>query len=130
MRTRHGPVILGDPESGSGVAFSHPGTNSGTPWANTLLGLLRARNADEVEKSLRDWTEPVNNFVYADRNGEFGYRYRGRIPIRSMSNAWRPIDGSGNEHEWGDEIPFEEMPATRNPAAGWVVTCNQRIVGD
>ena len=47
-----------------------------------------------------------------------------------MSNAWRPIDGSGNEHEWGDEIPFEDMPATRNPAAGWVVTCNQRIVGD
>ena len=82
-----------------------------------------------MEESLRDWTEPVNNFVYADRNGEFGYRYRGRIPIRSMSNAWRPIDGSGNEHEWGDEIPFEEMPATRNPAAGWVVTCNQRIVG-
>ena len=129
VRTRHGPVILGNPENGSGVAFSHPGTNSGTPWANTLLGLLRARTADEVEESLRDWTEPVNNFVYADRKGEFGYRYRGRIPIRSMSNAWRPIDGSGSEHEWGDEIPFEEMPATRNPAAGWVVTCNQRIVG-
>ena len=130
VRTRHGPVILGDPKNGSGVAFSHPGTNSGTPWANTLLGLLRARNADEIEESLRDWTEPVNNFVYADRDGEFGYRYRGRIPIRSMSNAWRPIDGSGNEHEWGDEIPFEDMPATRNPAAGWVVTCNQRVTGD
>ncbi len=130
VRTRHGPVILGNPENGGGVAFSHPGTNSGTPWANTLLGLLRARNADEVEESLRDWTEPVNNFVYADRSGEIGYRYRGRIPIRSMSNAWRPIDGSGDEHEWGEEIPFEEMPATRNPSAGWVVTCNQRVVGD
>ena len=130
VRTRHGPVILGNPENGSGVAFSHPGTNSGTPWANTLIGLLRAHNADEVEESLRDWTEPVNNFVYADRNGEIGYRYRGRIPIRSMSNAWRPVDGSVNEHEWSKEIPFEEMPATRNPTAGWVVTCNQRIVGD
>ena len=65
VRTRHGPIILGNPENGSGVAFSHPGTNRGTPWANTLLGLLRARSADEVEESLRDWTEPVNNFVYA-----------------------------------------------------------------
>ena len=129
-RTRHGPIILGNPQNGSGVAFSHPGTNSGTPWANTLLGLLRARNADGVEESLRDWTEPVNNFVYADRDGEFGYRYRGRIPIRSMSNAWRPIDGSGTEHEWRGEIPFEHMPATRNPATGWVVTCNQRVTGD
>ncbi len=129
VRTRHGAVIAGNVWEGSGVVFSHPGTNGGTPWANTLLGLLRAKDAEEVEESLRDWTEPVNNFVYADTAGEFGYRYRGRIPIRSISNAWRPVDGSGKEHEWSREIPFEEMPAVRNPATGWVVTCNQRVTG-
>ena len=124
VRTRHGPVVAGDPEAGHGLAFSHPGTNSGTPWANTLCDLLAARCADEAEEALRDWTEPVNNFVYADVHGEFGYRYRGRIPIRSRANAWVPVPGWTGEHEWRGRIGFEELPNARNPAAGFVVTCN------
>ncbi len=124
VRTRHGPIIAGDPRAGFGIAFSHPGTNSGTAWADTLHDLLVARSADEAEEALREWTEPVNNFVYADVHGAFGYRYRGRIPLRSMANAWVPVPGWTGEHEWRGRIPFEEMPSARNPEAGFVVTCN------
>ena len=127
VATRHGPVIAGDPHAGHGLAFSHPGTNSGTPWANTLYDLLRARSADEAEEALRPWTEPVNNFVYADVHGEFGYRYRGRIPIRPMANAWTAAPGWDGQHEWQGNIPFDDMPQTRNPSAGYVVTCNQGV---
>ena len=124
VRTRHGPIIAGDPQAGYGIAFSHPGTNNGTAWANTLHDLLVARSADEAEEALREWTEPVNNFVYADVHGAFGYRYRGRIPLRSMTNAWVPVPGWTGEHEWRGWIPFDEMPSARNPEAGFVVTCN------
>ena len=124
VRTRHGPIVAGDPYAGHGLAFSHPGTNSGTAWANALYELLIAKSADEVEAALTEWTEPVNNFVYADVDGEFGYRYRGRIPLRSMHNAWLPVPGWRGEHEWHGQIPFAEMPHARNPAAGFVVTCN------
>ena len=124
VRTRHGPVIAGDPHAGQGIAFSHPGTRSGTAWPNTLYELLLARSADEAEAALVEWTEPVNNFVYADVHGEFGYRYRGRIPIRAMANAWTPVPGWTGEYEWQGQIPFEEMPNARNPDAGYVVTCN------
>ena len=127
VATRHGPIIAGDPHAGHGLAFSHPGTNSGTPWANTLYDLLLARSADEAEEALRPWTEPVNNFVYADVHGDYGYRYRGRIPIRPMANAWAAVPGWDGEHEWQGTIPFEDMPQTRNPAAGYVVTCNQGV---
>lgn len=124
VRTRHGPIVAGNPEAGYGVAFSHPGTNSGTAWTNTLHDLLLARSANEAEQALKDWTEPVNNFVYADVRGEFGYRYRGRIPVRSMANAWIPVPGWTGGHEWRGRIPFEELPNARNPEAGFVVTCN------
>lgn len=124
VRTQHGPVVAGDPAAGHGLAFSHTGTNSGTPWLDTVRGLLLARSADQAEEALRAWTEPVNNFVYADINGEFGYRYRGRIPVRSMSNAWAPVPGWSGEHEWRGQIPFEDLPQARNPQAGFVVTCN------
>ncbi|MDE0191835.1 MAG: penicillin acylase family protein [Gammaproteobacteria bacterium] len=124
VRTRHGPIIAGDPERGQGIAFSHTGTQSGTAWPNTLYKLLIAKTADEAEEALREWTEPVNNFVYADVHGDFGYRYRGRIPVRTMANAWTPVPGWSGEHEWQGRIPFEEMPNARNPQPGFVVTCN------
>ena len=124
VRTRHGPIVAGDPGAGHGIAFSHTGTNTGTSWANTLYELLVAKSADETEEALREWTEPVNNFVYADVHGEFGYRYRGRIPRRSMANAWAPVPGWTGEHEWNGQIPFDELPNARNPDAGYVVTCN------
>lgn len=124
VRTRHGPIIAGDPAGGHGIAFRHTGTDSGTAWANTVYDLLVARTANEAEEALREWTEPVNNFVYADIHGEFGYRYRGRIPVRSGANGWAPVPGWTAEHEWQGQIPFEELPHARNPEAGFVVTCN------
>jgi penicillin amidase len=127
VTTQHGPIIAGDPSQGTGLAFSHTGTRSGTPWLDSVYRLLLARSADEAEEALREWTEPVNNVVYADVHGEFGYRYRGRIPLRSMSNAWRPVPGWTGEHEWQGQIPFADMPHIRNPEAGYVVTCNHGV---
>jgi penicillin amidase len=129
VRTRHGPIIAGDPAGGHGIAFCHTGTNSATAWVNTIYELLVATSADEAEESLREWTEPVNNFVYADVHGEFGYRYRGRIPLRTMENAWSPVPGWTGEHEWDGQIPFGELPHARNPEAGFVVTCNNAPTG-
>ncbi len=124
VRTRHGPIIAGDPTGGHGIAFRHTGTETGTPWANTIHELLVAKNADEAEEALREWTEPVNNFIYADIHGEFGYRYRGRIPVRAAANGWVPVPGWTRDHEWHGQIPFDELPRARNPDAGFVVTCN------
>jgi penicillin amidase len=130
VTTQHGPIIAGDPHTGAGLALSHTGTQHGTPWPDCVHRLLLATSADEAEEALREWTEPVNNFVYADIHGEFGYRYRGRIPLRPMANAWRPVPGWTGEHEWHGQIPFEELPHLRNPVAGYVVTCNNGVTTD
>ncbi len=127
VATQHGPIIAGNPDTEWGLAFCHTGTQTGTPWPDSVYQLLVARSADEVEAALREWTEPVNNFVYADTQGAFGYRYRGRIPLRSMANAWRPVPGWTGEHEWHGLIPFEDLPHIRNPPAGFVVTCNNGV---
>jgi penicillin amidase len=127
VATHHGPIIAGKPHAGTGLAFSHTGTSKGTPWADSVYELLTARSADEAEEAMREWTEPVNNVVYADVHGAYGYRYRGRIPLRPLANGWAPVPGWTGEYEWTGQIPFEAMPQTRNPSAGYVVTCNQRV---
>jgi penicillin amidase len=37
------------------------------------------------------------------------------------------VPGWTGEHEWNGQIPFAEMPQTRNPQAGYAVTCNQCV---
>ena len=91
VSTPHGPIVAGSPSSGSGLAFRHTGTQSGTPWMNTVYQLLHAKNADEIEAAVADWTEPVNNFVYADVHG-------GK-PCARRSNGYLEIDRESHSQE-------------------------------
>ena len=79
--TEHGPVYT------DGYAFCGPSTVLGDLGFAALLPLLRARSADEVDRALDLWVEPVNNAVIADREGRVRYRLAGRVPVRT-DGAW------------------------------------------
>ena len=73
--------------------------------------------------------------MYCDTNGEFGYRLRGRVPIRRDADkddagTWVPVPGYISDHEWERLIPPNELPSVRNPQNGYAVTCNQKITTD
>ena len=128
IKTRNGYMISENINSGYGIVFSHTGTNSGTKWADCLYSILRVKNSEELISSLEEWTEPVNNFVYADTSGSFGYKLRGKIPIRDNANHIGLVKGWEEKYRWEGLIPFKEMPKSSNPDTGFVVTCNQRVV--
>ena len=44
-----------------------------------------------------------------------------------MANAWLPVPGWTGEYEWQGAIPFAEMPRSRNPETGYIITANNRI---
>lgn len=127
--THHGPVVLGDPGSGHAIAFRYTATAAPDRTFDALLPMLRATSADQLEGAMRSWVDPVNNFVFADVHGAIGYRTRGQVPIRPMANAWVPVPGWDGAHEWQSVIPFEEMPAVRDPATGFVATANSKVAG-
>lgn len=128
--TRHGPVIAGDPESGYGIAFRYTSTDGPNPTAQCLQRMLRAGGVDELDEALRDWVDPSNNFVSIDVHGNIQYLNRGRLPVRSMANAWLPVPGWSDEYEWRGFVPFEELLRSRNPDTGYIVTANNKIAGD
>ena len=92
--------------------------------------MLRSTGVDEHDESMRDWVDPCNNFVFVDVHGEISYLTRGKVPVRSEANAWTPVPGWTGDHEWTGTVPFEEMPRARSPETGYIVTANNRIVGD
>ncbi len=128
--TRHGPVIVGDPSSGHALAARYSSTERPNTGFRSLLPMLKARNIDELDESMRNWVDPCNNLVMADVDGNIGYLMRGKVPIRSRVNGWLPVPGWTGRHEWEGYIPFEEQPRSRNPDTGYVITANNRIVGD
>ena len=128
--TRHGPVISGDPEVGTGLAFKYTATDGAKAWADTIPKMLMSRSCDELGESMRGWVDPCNNFLMADVHGNIGYLSRGEIPIRSRANALLPVPGWTGEHEWQGSIPFEEMPRSMNPEPGYFATCNNRTVDE
>ena len=130
VKTHHGPIISGDPDRGWGIALADPGSIDATPWVDAALDAMKCKNADEFEQALSGWTDRVNNYPYADVHGNFGYALKGRIPIRDAVNGWGPVEGWSGAYEWQGFIPDDELPRSRNPETGWVVTCNQRVVGD
>ena len=129
VATHHGPVVIGDPRHGHAIACAYTAIMSLNSTFDAFVPMLKARNADELEQAMRPWAEPVNNLVFADVDGRIGYRARGQVPIRSMINAWVPVPGWTGAHEWRGVIPFEEMPALRDPETGFIATANSRIAG-
>ena len=128
--THHGPLISGSPQQGAGLAFKYTATEGPSAWPDILWQMLRVKDADELVESMRNWVDPCNNFLLADVHGNSGYLCRGRIPIRSMANAWLPVPGWTGEHEWRGQIPFDELPRSLNPDVGYIATANNRPVGD
>jgi penicillin amidase len=131
--TRHGPVIA--------PLIPQPGKEEEQltlRWialeprriVRSILDLNRARDWSTFRQALQFWSAPALNFVYADVDGHFGYALGGHIPIRPNGDGRLPVPGWINGYEWSGLIPHALLPHVLDPPCGFVVTANNRIVGD
>jgi penicillin amidase len=128
--TRHGPVLSDVEErSGSRVLAMRWTAHDVSNEFRALIGMNRARNAAEFLHALRDFTNPHQNVVFADTEGEFGYWMAGRIPVRRSGDGLLPAPGWTGEYDWERYLEWDEHPHVLNPADGFVVTANNRQVG-
>jgi penicillin amidase len=96
---------------------------------SVFLRLNRAQNWKEFCDALRPYGGATQNFVYADKEGHIGWHIAGAIPIRRRGDGSMPYDAASKEGDWIGTIPFDELPYLFDPANGFIVTANQRIVG-
>ncbi len=128
--TVHGPVVS-DLMNGGGEAISMRWTGfERTCEPEAFVGINKASNWQEFKEALRQFGLPAQNFVYADTAGNIGYWAAGTIPLRSEEQALLPVPGWTGENEWKGFVRFEELPHLFNPKEGYIVTANNRVVGD
>mgnify|MGYP000855245668 FL=1 len=126
--TRHGPVI-----SGLFGAIRQRLALQSTALmpcaaARGWLLLNRAAGWDDFVQAMRCIGTPPLNIAYADVDGNIGYWNTGTLPVRSSGRGDVPSRGWTGEGDWVGTIPFEEMPHAKNPARGFLVSCNHTLV--
>ena len=129
--TRHGPLISDvTDERGHALALRWPALDPGDTTMNAFLAINYARNWDDFTAAMRDYIGPSQNFVFADRAGNIGYFGPGHIPVRAKGDGTTPVPGWTDAYAWTGWIPFEQLPHAYNPADGYVVTANNKVVPD
>ena len=127
--TVHGPLLNG--------VISQLTAPSALSWTalqpgrllSAVISVDRAKDWAGFHAALADWSVPGQNFVYADTAGNIGYQATGDWPVRAKGTGLVPVDGSSGDYDWTGLVPYAEMPSVLNPAQGYVVTANNRVVG-
>ncbi len=129
--TRHGPLISDvSGKAAAPLALRWTALDDGDTTADAFLDMAYAANWEEFTEALSAYVGPSQNIVYADRDGNIGYFAAGRIPIRAKGDGTVPVPGWNSEYEWESWIPFDELPHVFNPAEGYIVTANNKVVPD
>ena len=98
--------------------------------AGAFYRISKASNWQEFQEALKLFAVPAQNFVYADVDGNIGYRTGGRLPIRKTKGPTLPFPGWTDEYDWKGFVPFDQMPHVFNPPEGFVATANNKIIDD
>ena len=122
-RSVQGPVIA----VAGGKAYAFANTTFGNEISSfeAWSSLGRIRNFKEFRKQV---SQVAYNFnvMYADAEGNIAHFHAGKIPVRAPgANLFFPQPGDGSS-EWRGTIPFDEMPQSVNPPAGWLASWNNK----
>lgn len=128
--THHGPVISGVVKGGDfKLALASKALGPSTMMQG-WYELNVATGWNDFVGAAKKITAPALNVPYADSKGNIGYWVTGEVPLRKKGDGSQPAPGWTGEYEWEGNVPFEEMPYSYNPAKGYIVTCNHKIIPD
>jgi penicillin amidase len=130
--THYGPVVYdrtfrGDRQD---VNFALKWTvHEGSNEQRTFVMMNKAKNYEDYNKALDDYSAPPQNFVFASKSGDIAMRIQGKFPLKWKEQGKFFMDGADTRMEWQGYIPNNQNAATLNPERGFVSSANQHPVG-
>jgi penicillin amidase len=119
--TRHGPIVYETNRNLYAVraAWLEPGMS---PYFGSVA-YMRTQSWREFVGALNRWGAPSENQVYADVDGNIGYKPAGRFPRRTSFDGLWPVPGDGR-YEWDGYFDMDALPMEFNPPRGFTATAN------
>lgn len=125
--TRHGPVVYETATHAFVVraAWLEPGM---APYFGSVE-YMRASNWREFLAAMNRWGAPSENQVYADVDGNIGYKPAGLFPRRPNWDGLLPVPGDGT-FEWRGFYDMDVLPVEYNPERGFTGSANSMNLPD
>ena len=95
--------------------------------SKTFYDLNKAENYEDYVEALKYFTCPVQNFVYADVEGNIAIWHAGNTPAKWENQGRFIMDGSDPNYAWNEPIPHNEKAHILNPNRGFVSSANQHV---
>jgi penicillin G amidase len=95
---------------------------------NAFLNLNKAANIPDVKNAMKDFSLPGQNFVIADKDGNIGYVFGARVPLRKNNNPTLIFNGTTTENDWLGYVPYNELPYLINPSQNFIATANNKVI--
>jgi len=134
--SRHGPIVsdvidraAATAGAGRVAALQAVALQPDDTTPEALYRLQTASDAASFREALRLYHAPMQNVLYADRQGAIGFIAAGRAPIRASGDGSIPADGARGA-AWTGYVPFDALPQKTNPDSGVLFNANNRVVAD
>ncbi|MCB8988714.1 MAG: penicillin acylase family protein [Ardenticatenaceae bacterium] len=134
--THHGPLLPFPPSPPHPLTPTPPHLSLSSTALHAdapLDGFARLNQAcdwAEFSTAVSHIHAPSLNLLYADDQGNIGYWVTGRVPVRGQGDGRSPAPGHDPAYDWIGHIPPADMPHALNPAAGFIVSANHKIVDE
>lgn len=93
-----------------------------------------AQNIEEINKALDYYDGAAQNFVFADRKGNIGYKGAGKFPIRNYLEHTTPpyafLEFAADTPKYNWAGFRKDIPQLYNPSSGLIVTANNDPYGN
>ena len=98
-------------------------------FASAFWDLAKSKTIEEATTHIEDFSAPAMSVNMAFTDGTIAYRLSGIIPVRGDGQrADYPRLGLSKESGWSGRVPTAQKPQATNPAKGYIVASNQRVV--
>lgn len=94
------------------------------------LRFMKAKNIKDFILAVKENEIPIQNWIFADKDGNIGYFPGGLIPVRKKGDGTFPVEGWSGEYDWCGFIPPEEIPQIYNPENNYIVTANNKVIDE
>ncbi|MFH1436136.1 MAG: penicillin acylase family protein [Pseudomonadota bacterium] len=128
-KNEHG-LLEGDPhKEGKYLCLAWAGFHkSFADIMGAMLDINFGKSVEDGLKAVQGFHYPSLNWVFADRDGNIGYRMAGLFPKRREGwSGLYPVDGTDSANDWQGWVSQDDLPEVVNPAEGFFSTANQDL---
>lgn len=129
--THRGPVIsdiVSYPAGDSAALSLRWLGNDFSDEFRAFAALNRAQDWNGFLEAASLYRVPGQNALYADVDGNIGYRLMGAVPVRRDGNYFSVLEGTSGQFDWRGFLKDDEMPFLFNPPQGYIATANNPVI--